>query len=520
MQASTTGTENCPFYPNQITAANEIIAEFQDKHYVQLQAQMQSGKTGCGLYTAFKMIQNKTIQNCFIISGMSDTSIKSQWQNEIRTLRKSYLELFGNNSQKLSDIFNKLSKNVYFNRNLEHISDISEITNSLIIIDEIHYGSTADGSLHRFLFNFGFQDILQGQECSILTEHNIHILSITATRANEDNIFNNEENETVHEHWGRVYMEPGNSYKSIIDYYEQNLIHSNIKLESETEPKLLEILQKYQSQSKYFIIRAVGKQRDYLIQFLIQYNIKKIHFDAETTSRTPFYNIEPTEFTVVIIRGKLRLGNQLNKTYICGVFESSCKMNNDTLLQALPGRVCGYNIPHDINIYVPSTFYSCINEYKEISQKSPTISMTNTKFVNKNNPELKKLCMHNTDISNSIYSFLKISNKIESKILREWRKSQNLWKETIQQKKTLTPNEYDKLTQDHKTMAFSKLEFTRRYGIYKILDKLPGGATGYYIAGNILKHACDDIDLYRSKPLFNDIVAYMKNNSQWLGHSI
>jgi hypothetical protein len=195
-------------------------------------------------------------------------------------------------------------------------------------------------------------------------------------------------------------------------------------------------------------------------------------------------------------------------------------MNNDTLLQALPGRVCGYNIPHDINIYVPSTFYSCINEYKEISQKSPTISMTNTKFVNKNNPELKKLCMHNTDISNSIYSFLKISNKIESKILREWRKSQNLWKETIQQKKTLTPNEYDKLTQDHKTMAFSKLEFTRRYGIYKILDKLPGGATGYYIAGNILKHACDDIDLYRSKPLFNDIVAYMKNNSQWLGHSI
>ena len=68
--------------------------------------------------------------------------------------------------------------------------------------------------------------------------------------------------------------------------------------------------------------------------------------------------------------------------------------------------------------------------------------------------------------------------------------------------------------------ALSKTEFTRRYGVYKILDKLPGGATGYYIAGKILENACDDINLYHSKPLFKDIVSYMKKNSQWLGHSI
>ena len=93
-------------------------------------------------------------------------------------------------------------------------------------------------------------------------------------------------------------MEPGPSYKSIMDYYTEGLVHSNIKLEVTNEHKLLEILQKYQSQPKYFIIRAIGKQRDYLVEFLIQHNIKKIHFDAETYSRTPFYNIEPTEFTL------------------------------------------------------------------------------------------------------------------------------------------------------------------------------------------------------------------------------
>ena len=513
-------TLTSPFHPNQITASDAIMDEFQGKHYVQLQAQMQSGKTGCGLYTAFKMLQDKTIENCFIISGMSDTSIKSQWQKEIRTLGQSYLQLLTDSPSDLSKIFKKLPKNVYFNRTLEQIIDISTISNSLIIIDEIHYGSTAHGSLHKFLHKFGLQNIIHGQECSILSEHNIYILSITATRANEDCIYNNEQDESVKENWGRVYMEPGDSYKSIMDYHTQGLVHSNIKLEVANEPKLLEILQKYQSQAKYFIIRAIGKQRDYLLEFLIRHNIKKIHFDAETYSRTPFYNTEPTEFTVVIIRGKLRLGNQLNKTYICGVFESSDKMNNDTLLQALPGRVCGYNIPHDIDIYVPPTFKPCIEEYNTISQNDSTTSMTNTKFIGKTTPELKKLCMHNTDISNSIQSFLKTKNKIETTILREWRKSQNKWKDSIQQKKTLPPGEYQVLTQNHMNQALSKTEFTRRYGVYKILDKLPGGATGYYIGGKIFKHVCDDIDLYRSKPKSNDVIAYMKQNSHWLGHSV
>ena len=59
--------------------------------------------------------------------------------------------------------------------------------------------------LYRFLYKFGFQNILQGQECPILSESNIHILSITATRANEDSIYNNENDEEVKKHWGRVY---------------------------------------------------------------------------------------------------------------------------------------------------------------------------------------------------------------------------------------------------------------------------------------------------------------------------
>ena len=38
---------------------------------------------------------------------MSDTSIKSQWQNEIRTLGESYLKIFPDTKPYLSKIFKK-----------------------------------------------------------------------------------------------------------------------------------------------------------------------------------------------------------------------------------------------------------------------------------------------------------------------------------------------------------------------------------------------------------------------------
>ena len=47
--------------------------------------------------------------------------------------------------------------------------------------------------------------------------------------------------------------------------------------------------------------------------------------------------------------------------------------------------------------------------------------------------------------------------------------------------KTLPPDEYQALTQEHMNQALSKTEFTRRYGVYKILVNYQ--AIGYYIGG-------------------------------------
>ena len=56
------------FHSNQITAAHKIIDEFKTKFYAQLQAQMQSGKTGASLYTVFEMIEKKMVSKYFILS--------------------------------------------------------------------------------------------------------------------------------------------------------------------------------------------------------------------------------------------------------------------------------------------------------------------------------------------------------------------------------------------------------------------------------------------------------------------
>lgn len=512
MTDATTYIQNIEgIYSNQIIAADKIIKDFSQKDLVLFQAQMQSGKTGCASLVAFKMIHDKMVDSCYLFCGMNDTALKQQWKKDIKTHSSNYLKSIPKNAE-LVDKFKTLPHNIYFNKDLKHIKNIEMVQNSLIIVDEIHYGAAASSALHTVFHKLGLQDIIEGNHSKELTLNNIYILSITATRANEDSLYTNYSN--ARKNWGRVYMEPGIGYKGVIDYYQQNLISNNFKLQPTNKDKIITILNKYIYSNKYFIIRAVTEQKSYIIDLLKELNIKFIFHNRHTPSYKPFFNIEPTEFTVVLIQGKFRLGNQLNKQYICGVFESSNKMNNDTLLQALPGRVCGYNVPDDIHIYVPYTYKKCIEEYIEVSSQNPTKCLTNTKFIGKINPELKKKCMHNTNITES--HSIKIQNTINTKLLKNILKSQNKMNSFLEQKKNMSTAELDDYSQTIIDKYISKLEHVRRYGVYSILDKIPGGSTGYYMSGDILQKTMDDINLYKNGDS-SKCEEYIENNSMWLG---
>ena len=239
-------------FSNQIIATDKIIQEFQQKNLVLFQAQMQSGKTGCASLVAFKMIHEKMVDSCHLFCGMSDTALKQQWKNDIRTHGTNYLKSLPEKNTELANKFKKLSQNVYFNRDLRHITSIDAIQHSIFLVDEIHYGATAQSALHTVFHKLGLQTILEGNECPELLLNNIYILSITATRANEDSIYHTFPE--AQKNWGRVYMEPGIGYKGVIDYYDEGLISNNFKLQSTNRDKIISLLDKYKLLQKSLLL--------------------------------------------------------------------------------------------------------------------------------------------------------------------------------------------------------------------------------------------------------------------------
>ena len=140
--------------------------------------------------------------------------------------------------------------------------------------------------------------------------------------------------------------------------------------------------------------------------------------------------------------------------------------------------------------------------------------LKNTKFINNTNPDLKKNCMHNTNISEA-YS-IKTRKTIDTKLLNNILKSQNKLKSFLEQKKTMTNEELDEYSKNTIDKYLSKLTQTRRFGVYGILDKIPGGATGYYIGGDILEKSMEDINLYKTGDS-DKCEKYIQNNPMWLG---
>ena len=80
------------FHNEQRIASREIIAMFQKQPMTILLAQMQSGKTGTYLFTALEMIRQGLVEDVVIICGSSDTSLRSQAENDLEAAKDAYLD--------------------------------------------------------------------------------------------------------------------------------------------------------------------------------------------------------------------------------------------------------------------------------------------------------------------------------------------------------------------------------------------------------------------------------------------
>lgn len=387
------------FHSNQINAGNEIIEQFEKFNLCHLQAQMQSGKTGASLYTAFNLVQNNHLDTFHVLSGISDLDLKNQWIEKIKSHFDSHFEsnLLDSKEQQYMLLLKKLfSMGVYFGKSIKDINELEFFRNSLIILDEVHYGSSNDSIISKLFKRLNISSILYGENCDLLDEYNIKILVVTATGANLDSVYNNTD---ANKNWGRVYMEPGPNYKGVLDYYNSHNILSNFNITSDNIDPLVNVLNKYKSQKKYIIFRAVTQKAHIISEVCNALNIPCISYNQESTIK--FDDIQPKQFTCVLIKNKLRVGKELNKQHICAVFESSLIINTDTLLQGLFGRICGYNISNNIDVYIVTKYIDDImEEFTLINKTIPEAAMTRTKFVKKyvtdacSFPEIKEGSMH------------------------------------------------------------------------------------------------------------------------------
>ena len=398
------------FESNQ-KSSGEIIIDLirkNGKRYIDFEAQMQSGKTGAYLWVALMGLYDETFTNVVILCGESQTSLRKQMKDD----KKSYIRSFKNTH--LKDLDDEVKDDLcdYFE---EHITIImrQDLTkkdeesvkkrdllsnpekNTLLIWDESHYANSANQTIDKFFQEIGIKSAFV-DDIKNLQEKGLYVITSSATKSAERIASIN-----TSPLWGFVRMTPGDTYKGVEYFYTNGNIRNSFKLDSEeNETKFKSIIKKYIEEKKYFIVRTMECEFGYnsleIVKRIIA-EIKDEGYDIDSLdiygdqlkkitkeSGCKYFEKEPDKFTIALIKGCLRMGDDVHKEHICAAFEYAESPFHDTLLQSLLGRMCGYNHNENIHIYLPETFIeSGIPEFIRNQKAKLAVPITHTNQVSK-----------------------------------------------------------------------------------------------------------------------------------------
>jgi hypothetical protein len=371
------------FHPEQREAATQIINKFtQDQPFTILLAQMQSGKTGTYLFTAFEMIKTGIIEKVIIICGSSDTSLRDQASSDMVYSKQVYLDEIdpeGNLPRRVTDKFNNIS--VFFSQDLKKVPGITE--NTLIIHEESHMAQSKNNIPFKKFYQKNNLDKALFGDFTRLREANNYILGVSATpfseivankkvqtkdwTSEESNLLRDVQISEKNFH----FMEPGQGYIGVTDM----ILNGSIRFESESIKTsgcehIASILRKnlLKYDKKYAVIRThcAEKDKDMLMSIASScgYDYKSV-FGGEGGS-LKFMNSQPQKATVIHICGRFRMGQVVPKHNIAMVYEQSNNPNADTILQGLLGRMCGYSVAGahtGVDIFVSPKAEELIRKY-------------------------------------------------------------------------------------------------------------------------------------------------------------
>jgi len=364
----------------QQIAANEIIQHFKsNQRWCILSAHMQSGKSTTYYLAAAEMLRLKLVENVVIFSGNTEKELRDQVMNENKTkflqsYRNYYLRyvlLFDEDERNsiISDI--EYNLNVLWGRTME--KHRFNPTNTFYIWDESHYAQNRNMGPHKFLQKIG---ISADGNLDNLIRMNSYMLSVSATPFSEysDNYHLNQ-NKVI------VRLLITDAYHGIQNMLNNNLIKgfntNNLKT------NLMSIMSKHSNTDspKYGLIRLRDSKKntgiDEVRQCVRSKGWKCLTFDSsECSDITSITELEkqPTKNTIVLLKGKCRMGKVVPNQHIAFCVETSRKPDTDVILQGLMGRMCGYNKNTNVEIYVS-------NEVIHAGELEKYVSYTNQQDV-------------------------------------------------------------------------------------------------------------------------------------------
>lgn len=348
------------FSEQQIQAAQDARIEFSTHgSWALLLAQMQSGKTDAYLLLACLMIRRRIVENVVIFSGNTEIELKDQIVKAVSSVRRKLDRYLRDPEHGIEDEDDRdLFLDEFLERRVKVVwgSQLTKYdgptTNTLFIWDESHAAQSQRQRPDKFLQSVGIS--ADGNEATLREKGN-YVLSVSATSFSElsDNI-RFAQGKPV------IKMEPGMGYTSVKSIFSS----SQLVPYKHRELAILEGFGLAAGTGKkwYAVVRASEKYSAVIETAAASQRWRCVHYDSvhefEQTARgrRTWENMrnEPEENTVILIRGKCRMGKALEKEHVLFVMETSKSSKTDTILQGLLGRVCGYSNGSDrVKVFLP-----------------------------------------------------------------------------------------------------------------------------------------------------------------------
>ena len=323
-----------PYDPNALSvqqrgSGNQIFAKFLCYfRWVILFAQMQSGKTETYLFVACEMLRQDFVKTVVIFSGNAETELKDQLTNVDKRNRfyRKYRNFLRRNVPGMTEdaiddalaLVSEAAKiQVYWGPELKKYRGPTH--NTLFIWEESHFAQSVQQRPDKFL----------------------HVLSISATPFSEVS-----DNHHLDQGKEMVRMMPGVGYNSVAIMKETGRIISF----EDVGQGLAQACTLPHNTPKWGIVRITTKNEDLVLKIAAAHGYSVVMFDSivdcvidgEVKTDLGFLKQAPTRDTIVLLRGKCRMGKELDKEHILFCFETATSSPTDTVLQGLLGRCCGY----------------------------------------------------------------------------------------------------------------------------------------------------------------------------------